>query len=58
MAKWTDEKIEEMKEEYFPGLDPAQVCLKLFNRDDNAMVRSVCNKLSEHGLRNKKGYDI
>lgn len=55
---WTKSKIEELKEDYFPGLDPAQCCLKLFNRDDEPMRRSVENKLSELKLRNKKGYDL
>ncbi len=56
--EWSKDKIEEMKEDYFPGLDPSQLSLKLFGRYDSACVRSVCNKLSEYGLRNKKGYDI
>lgn len=58
MSWWTQEKEKELKDDYFPGLDPAQVSLKIFGRDDDSAIRSVTNKLSELKLRNKRGYDI
>ena len=52
--KWTKDKIKQLKKDYFPKLDPAQLALQLFNRDDKPMIMSVENMLSELGLRKKR----
>jgi len=50
----TQDKIRQLKKDYFPGLDAAQISLRLFNRDDKPIIWSVEKMLAELGLRKRK----
>jgi hypothetical protein len=57
-TKWTRVKLAELERDYFPGLDPAQMALKLFDRDDRNTVVMVENRLSQLGLRKKRSVTL
>lgn len=58
-GSWTRRHDDVMRAEYFPGLDPAMLVEPLRAvgalpmRDGRLVVRSIINRLSELGLRNR-----